>query len=74
MSDLLRLATLDDQFYEMVNAVAVIWLTLNERDRGLDLLRKAARIRPDEAVIEHNLAQAQTTHGVSKTQASVVAE
>ncbi|MEE8428696.1 MAG: hypothetical protein V3S33_04250, partial [Gammaproteobacteria bacterium] len=74
MSDLLRLATLDDQFYEMVNAIAVIWLTLDERGRGLDLLHKAARIRPDEPIIERNLAQAQTTRGASKTQATVVAE
>lgn len=56
MPRLLNLATVDDRLHEVANAIAVIWMAVGQSDKGLLVLRQAARLAPEDPVIAHNLA------------------
>lgn len=60
MPRLLNLATVDDRLHEVANAIAVMWLALEQPDKGLRLLRQAGRLAPEDPVIAHNLTVADT--------------
>ena len=55
MPSLQIMATRDDQLYEAVNAMAVIWWIKGQRSRALDLMQQASRINPDDTVVAENL-------------------
>ena len=55
MPSLLRIGALGPELTEITNAIAVSWLTLGQTEKGLNLLRKAARRVPGDSVIAHNL-------------------
>lgn len=55
MPSLLRLEALGQELYEITNVIAVSWLILGQTEKGMNLLRKAARRAPADLVIAYNL-------------------
>jgi radical SAM protein with 4Fe4S-binding SPASM domain len=58
MSALQRLTMRDERLHQVTNAIAVLWLLLEQTDKAVRLLRQGADMAPDDPVIAFNLRQA----------------
>ncbi|MBI5612847.1 MAG: radical SAM protein [Gammaproteobacteria bacterium] len=73
MPQLLHLATQDDRLHEVANAIGVAWMALEQPDKGVRLLRQAARLAPEDPVAAHNLALIENAETVMTPQAASTA-
>lgn len=57
LASLHRLLLRDPELFEVLNALAVAWLALRQRDKATAMLEAAARVAPDDPIVQQNLSR-----------------